>query len=79
MTVLRSSQRVLPTLNNDGTRRWIRPRRFAGRFERARFGVAWGLIVLFAALPFVKIGARRLIMRADLEAFLQAHRVAEAA
>ena len=58
MTVLRSSQRVLPTLNNDGTRRWIRPRRFAGRFERARFGVAWGLIVLFAALPFVKIGGK---------------------
>lgn len=27
-------------------------------------------------LPFVKVGARRLIMRADLEAFLARHRVA---
>jgi len=31
------------------------------------------------ALAFVKVGARRLIMREDLEAFLAAHRISEAA
>lgn len=30
-------------------------------------------------LAFVKVGASRLIMRVDLERFLEAHRVAEAA
>lgn len=30
-------------------------------------------------LPFVKVGARRLIMTTDLQAFLERHRVAEAA
>jgi excisionase family DNA binding protein len=29
-------------------------------------------------LPFVKVGARRLIMTSDLQAFLERHRVAEA-
>jgi cytochrome c oxidase accessory protein FixG len=47
---------VLPTLNQDGSRRWIRPRPFDGRFLRARRKVGWGLIALFAGLPFVRVG-----------------------
>ena len=31
-----AGERVLPTLNPDGTRRWIHPRLFAGRFFRRR-------------------------------------------
>lgn len=58
MTTLRAPLRVLPTLNNDGTRRWIRPRIFRGRFFRARFWTAWSLITLFAVLPFVRIGGK---------------------
>jgi cytochrome c oxidase accessory protein FixG len=50
-----SPRRVLPTLNADGTRRWIRPRQFDGRFLRARRRVGWALIALFAALPFVRV------------------------
>jgi cytochrome c oxidase accessory protein FixG len=53
-----SPRRVLPTLNDDGTRRWIRPRPFDGRFLRARRRVGWALIALFAALPFVRVGGR---------------------
>jgi cytochrome c oxidase accessory protein FixG len=49
-------RRVLPTLNPDGSRRWIRPRPFDGRFVRARRKVGWGLIALFAGLPFVRVG-----------------------
>ncbi len=50
------ARRVLPTLNEDGTRRWIRPRLFDGRFLRARRRVGWALIALFATLPFVRVG-----------------------
>jgi cytochrome c oxidase accessory protein FixG len=51
-------RRVLPTLNTDGTRRWIRPRQFEGRFLRARRWVGWGLIASFAGLPFLRIAGQ---------------------
>ncbi len=55
MTMLRAPERVLPTLNGDGTRRWIHPRPAHGKYYRRRLVVAWTLIVLFVALPFVRI------------------------
>lgn len=48
--------RVLSTLNADGSRRWLRPRLSEGRHWRRRRGVAYALILLFTALPFVKVG-----------------------
>jgi cytochrome c oxidase accessory protein FixG len=51
-------QRVLSTLNADGTRRWIKPRLARGRFLRYRKLVGYALIALFVALPFVRIGGR---------------------
>ena len=62
MATLRAPQRVLPTLNNDGTRRWIRPRLFRGRYYRYRLLTAWFLIALFAAVPFVRIGGKTLML-----------------
>ena len=59
---LRAPERVLPTLNTDGTRRWVEPRLFKGRYYRARLVVAWLLIALFAALPFVRIGGKPAIL-----------------
>lgn len=56
MSSLRTSERVLPTLNDDGSRRWIRPRLFTGRFYKRRLVLAWTLIATFALLPFVRIG-----------------------
>ncbi len=47
--------RVLSTLNRDGSRRWLCPKPSPGRFLTARRVVAWGLIALFVALPFIKI------------------------
>lgn len=47
--------RVLPTLNADGTRRWLNPKLSIGRFLRARRVVAWSLIVIYATIPFIPI------------------------
>ncbi len=51
-----TDERVLSTLNADGTRRWIRPRLSRGRFLTARRVIAYGLIAIFAAIPFLSIG-----------------------
>lgn len=48
-------ERVLATLNADGSRRWLRPRLSRGRFLTARRAVAYGLILVFTAIPFVTI------------------------
>lgn len=61
------SDRVLSTLNRDGTRRWIRPKLARGRFLRRRRVVAYALIALFVAIPFVRIGGRPAFLL-DLEA-----------
>jgi cytochrome c oxidase accessory protein FixG len=51
-----ASGRVLPTLNEDGTRNWIRPRPSPGRWWRRRQVVAYVLMVVFIALPHVPVG-----------------------
>jgi cytochrome c oxidase accessory protein FixG len=53
-----STERVLSTLNQDGTRHWLRPKLARGRFLRRRRAVAYALIALFVALPFLSIGGR---------------------
>lgn len=58
----KSPNRVLPTLNADGTRRRIRPRQFTGRFLRARRVVGWSLIALFAGLPFLRVGGKPAVL-----------------
>jgi cytochrome c oxidase accessory protein FixG len=52
------TDRVLSTLNRDGTRNWLRPRLARGRFLRRRRAVAVALIAVFAALPFLNIAGR---------------------
>lgn len=48
-------ERVLPTLNWDGTRYRIRPRPYDGPLLRARRPVAWALMALFVSLPLLRI------------------------
>ena len=55
-------ERVLPTLNLDGTRRRIRPRLYQGPRLLARQRVAYSLMVLFAALPLIRIGGKPLVL-----------------
>src|SRR4249920_1727722 len=52
-----AGERVLPTLNPDGTRRWIHPRLFAGRFFRRRRAVAWMLMALFTVVAFLSLNS----------------------
>lgn len=48
--------RALSTLNEDGTRRWLRPRPSRGKFWHARRVVAWALMLVFAVLPYITVG-----------------------
>ncbi len=50
--------RVLSTMNDDGTRFWIHPKLAKGRFLRGRQIVGYALIAMFVALPFIRIGGR---------------------
>lgn len=53
---------VLSTMNRDGSRRWIRPKPSRGRFWAARRGVAWGLVLVFVVVPYLKMGGRPLVL-----------------
>ena len=55
-------ERVLPTLNTDGTRRKIRPRLYEGPRLTGRKRTAWALMLLFAGAPLVHIGGKPLIL-----------------
>ncbi len=55
---LPAQERVLPTLNADGSRRRIHPRLYKGRLYTARLVTAWGLIALFVGLPFLRINGK---------------------
>ena len=52
------TDRVLSTLNRDGTRRWIRPKLAHGRFLRRRKVVGYALVALFVLLPRLRIAGR---------------------
>jgi cytochrome c oxidase accessory protein FixG len=58
MHPLIAPERVLPTLNSDGTRNRIRPRLYPGPRLSRRRAVAWGLVVLFVGLPWLTIGGK---------------------
>jgi cytochrome c oxidase accessory protein FixG len=62
MTPPLHTERVLSTLNQDGTRNWIRPKLARGRFLRWRRITGYALIVLFVLLPRIHIGGRPAIL-----------------
>jgi len=49
------SGRVLPTLNEDGTRRWIRPKPSHGKWWERRRVVAYALMAIFFAAPHLRL------------------------
>lgn len=57
-TTAPQSERVLSTLNVDGTRRWLNPRPSPGRWLNRRRAVGYGLIALFVTLPHLRIDGR---------------------
>jgi cytochrome c oxidase accessory protein FixG len=54
--------RVLSTLNRDGSRRWLIPRLSPGRFLTARRITAYALIVVYNVLPWIRIGGKPSIL-----------------
>ena len=64
-----AQERVLSTLNKDGSRRVIRLTPAAGRFLRWRRVTAYALIALFAALPYIKINGKPAVLLDLPEAF----------
>lgn len=61
-SLLKPEERVLSTLNRDGSRRWIKPRVVAGRFWKARRIVAYALIALFVSLPWITISGKPAVL-----------------
>lgn len=57
-----SPERVLPTLNADGTRNRIRPRLYPGRWWSARRATGLLLMLLFVGLPFLRIGGKPAVL-----------------
>ncbi|WP_299464729.1 cytochrome c oxidase accessory protein CcoG [uncultured Gimesia sp.] len=55
--LLPSEEHVLSTLEKDGTRRWIYPRLFQGKYWKMRRVVGYLLIIVFIALPHIQINA----------------------
>jgi cytochrome c oxidase accessory protein FixG len=53
---------ALATINDDGSRRWLKPRPTAGKFWRRRRAVAAGLIALFTLLPHIVINAKPAVL-----------------
>jgi cytochrome c oxidase accessory protein FixG len=59
---LKPEEQVLSTLRGDGSRRWLKPRLSTGGFLTRRRLVAYLLIVVFTALPFVHVGGKPFVL-----------------
>ncbi len=54
--------RVLATLNDDGSRRWLRPKVSKGRFLTGRRVTAYVLIALFTVLPHLSVHGKPMVL-----------------
>ncbi|MBK6306908.1 MAG: 4Fe-4S binding protein [Gemmatimonadetes bacterium] len=54
----RAQGRVLPTMNEDGSRRWIRPKPSDGAWWSRRRIVAYVLMVVYLAIPHIDINGK---------------------
>lgn len=62
LPVLQPEERVLTTLESDGSRHWLYPKLAKGRFWWWRRVVAYALIAIYALLPFIKIGGKPAVL-----------------
>ena len=62
MSIAKLSGRVLPTMNEDGSRNWLKPRVVTGKFWHARRWVAYTLIAFFVFLPFLRINDKQAVL-----------------
>lgn len=61
-SLLEAEEQVLPTMNKDGSRNWIRPRMSKGDLYWKRLVVAWTLIVVFVSIPHIRIAGKPAIL-----------------
>lgn len=61
-TIPAAPGRVLSTMNEDGSRRWPRPRPAHGGWWQRRRAVAWFLMAFFLTLPYVRIHDRPAVL-----------------
>jgi len=54
--------RVLPTLNEDGSRRWIRPKPAYGKFLRRRRATAYVLMLVFLLIPYIRMRGKPMVL-----------------
>lgn len=54
--------RVLPTIDAEGGRRWIRPRLSKGRFLDRRRALGWLLMTLFVVLPHLRVAGKPVLL-----------------
>jgi cytochrome c oxidase accessory protein FixG len=60
--VLPSEELVLPTLKNDGNRRWLQPSVIRGKWWWRRMVVAYSIIFLFFLIPHLKWHGKPLVL-----------------
>eukprot|EP00752_Nemacystus_decipiens_P013680 g12133.t1 len=60
--LLQPEEHVLSTLEHDGSRRWLYPKLSKGSYLFWRRVVAWVLIGIFTAIPFIKINGQPAIL-----------------
>lgn len=58
----------LATVDDDGKRIWIYPKKPKGRFYNARIWVSLAFLTVFLVLPFIKIGGEQILLFNVLEA-----------
>ncbi len=61
-SLLQPEERVLSTLNADGSRRWLKPRLSHGKFLFWRRIVAYTLIAVFTLIPHIKMNGKPMIL-----------------
>ncbi len=61
-TLLEPDDRVLSTLEKDGSRRWLYPRLSSGGFLTQRRVVAYALILIFTVTPYIQLNGKPLIL-----------------
>jgi len=65
-SLLQPEERVLSTLDADGSRRWLTPKLSKGRWWQRRRVVAYALIVFFLALPWLRLPGGKPIVLLDV-------------
>ena len=60
--ILESPEEVLSTLTREGKRRWLYPTPSKGRFYYRRMVVGWLLMLVFLALPLIRISGKPAVL-----------------